>query len=187
MTAPSDTFREAPPASEAPEKIYLPPPADPISSGRKVPRRNGETRRGRHYGPRPVADPRSARLDIRCTPALRAKADAAAKEAGLSVAGYVAQLIDGQPGPRVHRNPSEAVKLLAQLRGEMSKRGSNLNQGARALNQINIDAGEGMSRDRLADLIDEMAELHRQAIDEHRECTAAIMRALGLRPDADHY
>jgi hypothetical protein len=36
-------------------------------------------------------------------------------------------------------------------------------------------------------LIEEMAALHREAIAEHRECLAAVMRALGLRPDADHY
>jgi hypothetical protein len=62
-----------------------------------------------------------------------------------------------------------------------------LNQGIRALHQINIVAGEGETRDRLAELIDDLAEQHRQAIDEHRECVAAILRALGLRPDADHY
>jgi hypothetical protein len=144
-------------------------------------------RRGRHFGPRPVDDPRSARLDIRCTPAVRAKAEAAAQAAGISVAGYMAVLINGQPGPRTHRNPSEATKLLAQLRGEMGKRGSNLNQGARALNEIAIAAGEGEGRDRLAERIEDMVELYRQAIAEHRECTAAIMRALGLRPDAGHY
>jgi hypothetical protein len=172
-----------PPAAQAPDVIHLPdltaPP--PNSAERKT------GRRGRHFGPRPVDDPRSARLDIRCTPLVRGKAEAAAKAVGISVAGYVAALIDGDPGPRVHRTPSEATRLLAQLRGEMGKRGSNLNQGARALNEIAILAGQGEGRDRLVELIEDMAELHRQAIAEHRECTAAIMRALGLRPDADHY
>jgi hypothetical protein len=69
----------------------------------------------------------------------------------------------------------------------MGKRGSNLNQAARALNEINLAAGDGERRDRLADRIDGMVQLHRQAIAEHRSCVAAIMRALGLRPDADHH
>jgi len=173
-----------PSAAQDPGVIYLPhlpPPPEPTAAEPRTPRR------GRHFGPRPVADPRSARLDIRCTPAVRAKAEAAATAAGISVAGYVAALINGQPGPRAHRNPSEATKMLAQLRGEMGKRGSNLNQGARALNEISILAGEGSGHDRLAELVEEMVALHRQAIGEHRECVAAIMRALGLRPDADHY
>jgi hypothetical protein len=66
---------EAPLAVEAPAIIYLPhlpPPAEPPPAEPRTPRR------GRHFGPRPVADPRSARLDIRCTPAVRAKAEAAA-------------------------------------------------------------------------------------------------------------
>jgi hypothetical protein len=176
---------EAPPASQAPAIIHLPqmPPPSALTPAERALR----PRRGRHFGPRPVDNPRNARLDLRCTPAVRAKAEAAAKAAGISVAGYVATLIDGQPGPRVHRTPSEATKVLAQLRGEMGKRGSLLNQGARALNEISILAAEGAGRNRLADLVEEMAELHRQAIAEHRECVAAIMRALGLRPDADHY
>lgn len=161
---------------------HLPPPADHVPEQRK-----SETRRGRHFGPRPVIDPRIARLDLRCTPAVRAKAEAAAKSAGISVAGYVASLIEGQPGPRTHRSPSEATKLLSQILGQMGKRGSNLNQGIRALHQINIVAGEGETRDRLGELIDDLAERHREAIAEHRECVAAILRALGLRPDADNY
>ena len=170
---------EAPPAARTPAVIelpYLPPPAPATPQ-----------KRGRHFGPRPVANPRSARLDIRCTPAVRAKAEAAAKAQGISVAGYVESLIDDHPGPRVHRSPSEATKLLAQILGQMGKRGSNLNQAARSLNEINLVSQDGEGRDRLANLIEDMMELHRQAIAEHRECVAAIMRALGLRPDADHY
>jgi hypothetical protein len=161
---------------------HLPPPAEYQPQRR----RKGEAR-GRHFGARPVDDPRSARLDLRCTPAVRAKAEAAAKAAGISVAGYVASLIEGQPGPRTHRQPSEATKLLSQTLAQLGKSGSNLNQGIRALHQINIVAGDGETRDRLAELIDELAERHRAAIAEHRECVAAILRALGLRPDADHY
>ena len=77
--------------------------------------------------------------------------------------------------------------MLAQILGQMGKRGSNLNQAARALNEIAILAAEGEGGDRLGERIGDIVEPLRQAITEHRECTAAIMRALGLRPDADHY
>jgi hypothetical protein len=186
MSAPEFVdFDEALPPGYDPTTIrlpHLPSPADHVPQQRK-----SETRRGRHFGPRPVDDPRSARLQIRCTPGTQAKAEAAAKAGGISLSGWVCSLIDGQPGPRTHRIPSEATKLLSQILAQLGKRGSNLNQGIRALHQINIVAGEGETRDRLAELIDDLAEQHRQAIDEHRECVAAILRALGLRPDADHY
>lgn len=189
MSAPDFVgFDEASPVvtPENTVRSRMPPPADPAP--KKARRQKGETRGGRHFGPRPVIDPRSVRLDMRCTPAVRAKAETAAKDAGISVAGYIAALIAGQPGPRTHRSPNEATQRLAQILAQMGKRGSLLNQGIRALHQINIAAGEGQGRDRLAELIDDLAERHfREAIAEHRECVSAIMRALGLRPDADHY
>jgi hypothetical protein len=105
----------------------------------------------------------------------------------MSVSDYMHIALWGRPSPRARRAPTEATKALAQILGQMGKRGSNLNQAARALNEINLAAGDGEARDRLADRIDEMRALHRQALAEHRECVAAIMWALGLRPDADHY
>jgi hypothetical protein len=188
MSAPDFVASDEAPETPARDPNTIELPYLPAPAGYERPRpKQRETRRGRHFGPRPVKDPRSARLDIRCTPAVRAKAEAAAAAVGLSVAGYVETLITGQPGPRVHRNPNEATKLLSQILSQLGKSGSNLNQGTRALNEINIAAGDGENRDRLAERIDDMAELHRQAIAEHRECVGAILRALGLRPDADHY
>src|SRR5436305_1296303 len=46
-------------------------------------------RKGRHFGPRRVPDPRSARLDVRCTPEFRAKVLAAAEAAGLSLSAFI--------------------------------------------------------------------------------------------------
>ena len=174
-------FDEAPPASEAPAVIHLPylPPSEPVTS---VPKK-----RGRHFGPRPVTDPRCAWLTTRTTPEFLAKVRADAKDAALPVSDYIHRALGGQASPRARRVPSETTKLLGQILGQMGKRGSNLNQGARALNQIAIAAGEGGARDRLVELIDEMVALHRDAIAEHRECVMAILRAMGLRPDADHY
>jgi hypothetical protein len=98
----------------------------------------------------------------------------------------VCALIDGAPGPRVHRNPSEYQKLLVQLRAEMGKNGSNLNQGAKSLHEIRLAVVmDGITEGRLLDLLDDMAEQHRQAIEDHRRAAAAVERALGLRPDAD--
>jgi hypothetical protein len=105
----------------------------------------------------------------------------------MSVSDYMHIALWGRPSPRARRVPSEATKLLAQILGQMGKRGSNLNQTARALNEINLAARDGEGGDQLAHRIDEMMALHRQALAEHRECVAAIMWALGLRPDADHY
>jgi hypothetical protein len=186
----NDTLREAPPSSEAPAVIPLPPPVEPERAERVL-RRNGRlvsTKPGSQVSRRRrVKDPKDRVISFRCTDAEYEMFETRATAAGLAIGPYLRLRETGNPGPRAQRKPSEAVKLLAQLVGQMGKRGSNLNQGARALNQINIVAGDGEGRDRLAELIEEMAALHREAITEHRECVAAVMRALGLRPDADHY
>jgi hypothetical protein len=178
MSETPESFGEAPPASEAPDKIYLPPPADHAPpSGRKG-------RKGRHFGPRPVADPRRAWLTGRTTPEFLATVRADAKAAGLSLTDYMHVKLGGSRSPRARRTLTIETTALAQLAAQMGKPGSNLNQGARALNQIKLAAViDGASRDRLAELIDDMAQLHRQAIAEHRECLAAIMHLLGMRPD----
>jgi hypothetical protein len=178
MSETPESFQEAPPASEAPDKIYLPPPADDApGSGRMG-------RKGRHFGPRPVRDPRNAWLTTRTTPEFLATVQADAKAAGLPLSDYMHIALGGSRSPRARRTPTELAKALAQLAAQMGKPGSNLNQGARALNQIRLAAViDGASRDRLAELIDDMAELHRQAIAEHRDCLAAIMQHLGMRPD----
>jgi hypothetical protein len=162
MTEPPDDRAEAPPASEAPAVIHLPPPADLVPPPPKTRRRNGTTRRGRHFGPRPVDDPLDAWLPAtRCTTAQRKQADALAAAEGISLNGLVRARMFGTAGPRVHRNPTALVKAAAQLVAQMGKGGSNLNQGVRALNRIAIAADDGAGCDRLADLIEEMAELHR--------------------------
>jgi hypothetical protein len=180
---------EAPPASQAPAIIelpYLPPPTEPVPQ-----RRNGRPismKRGAQISRRRrVDDPKDRVITFRCTVGEFELFEGRATAAGLAIGPYLRQRETGTTGPRAHRNPSEATKLLAQLLGQLGKAGSNLNQGTRALHQINIAAGDGEGRDRLAELVDDMAALHREAIGEHRECVAAIMRALGLRPDADHY
>jgi hypothetical protein len=190
MSAPEHGSSEgAAPAGEAPAIIYLPhlpPPTEPIPQ-----RRNGRpisTKPGSQISRRRrVADPKDRVITFRCTVAEYELLETRATAMGLAIGPYLRQRETGTTGPRAHRNPGEATKLLSQILAQLGKSGSNLNQGIRAVHQINIVAGEGEKRDRLAELIDDMAERHRQAIAEHRECVAAILRALGLRPDADHY
>lgn len=180
---------EAPPASQAPAIIelpYRPPPVEPAAQ-----RRNGRpisTKPGSQISRRRrVADPKDRVITFRCTVAEYEMFETRATAAGLAIGPYLRQRETGTTGPRAHRNPNEATKLLTQILGQLGKAGSNLNQGTRTLHRINIVAGDGEGRDRLAELVGDMAALHRDAISEHRECVAAIMRSLGLRPDADHY
>jgi hypothetical protein len=183
-----DELTEAPSAREAPPVIHLPPPADIPPPATTKRRRNSGARKGRHFGPRPVADPRSERIDLRVTPAQRTAIKAAAQEAGLSVAAFICLRTLGRPGPRVHRNPSEFIKAVVRLAAQMGRRGGNLNQSDRAFNQIALAAPEATHRDRLADLLEEGMELYRLAIAEHREACAANLRLMGMRPDdADYY
>jgi hypothetical protein len=144
---------EPQPATEAP--AVVPPPG--LSQPSPV------TRKGRHFGPRPVDDPRTAWLSTRCTPTFRAIVVAAAKDAGLSLADHVHTRLGGSPGPRARRNPGPDTVLLAKVLAELGKSGSNLNQIAYQLN-LGEDA--------------ELPEL-RETLTEHRAAVAAVMRVLG--------
>lgn len=155
--------RIAPEARAAdPDIIYLPDQSQPTAEQSAAPVRHG--RKGQHLGPRRVADPRSAWLTTRCTPAFREAAIAAAREAGLSLADYVHIRLGGKAGPRARRNPGPDVLVLAKLLAELGKSGSNLNQIAYQLN-----SGETVELPELA-----------EAIAEHRAVAEAIMRALGV-------
>jgi hypothetical protein len=177
---------------ELPAIIHLPDQSQPEPSPEPALslRRNGRavsTKPGSQISRRrKVKDPRSARLDIRCRPAVRAKAEAGALAAGISVAGYVEGLIDDAPAPRVHRRATVEVQELARMRAEQSKRGGNLNQCSKNLNIIRRLAGEGATRDRLTEMIAEMLDLYRGAIAEVDATCAELDRALGLRPGDDY-
>lgn len=173
MTAPPRDFTEEPaPAREAPDIIPLPdlsqfPPAPPPSAGRHTGRM-----KGRHFGPRPVADPRSARLQIRCTPSTQERAQAGAEAAGLSVSGYVCALIDGAPGPRAHRSkPGPDVAARTRILAALGRSGNNLNQ---LLRQVNAYDFRGHP-----ELLDMCAELKAAAV-AHRELVEAILAELGV-------
>jgi hypothetical protein len=153
MTDALDTPAPTTPASEVPAIIFLPDLSQPPSK-----------KRGRHFGPRPVKDPRTERIDLRVTPAQRHAMKAAAKKAGLSVAALICLCTLGENGPRARRNPGADTVVLAKLLAEMGKSGSNLNQIAYQLN-----SGGAVEPPDLA-----------EAIAEHRAVAEAIMRALGV-------
>jgi hypothetical protein len=113
-------------ASERPDRlpdvIYLPDRSQPLSP----PRLPG--RRAR------VPDPRTARFDVRCTPGFRARVEADARAAGLSVSGFVCARLGDRPSPRARRNAPTDHAALVKLLAELGKIGSNHNQLARIFN-----------------------------------------------------
>jgi hypothetical protein len=144
-----------------------PTPPTPRPAGRHTGRM-----KGRHFGPRPVADPRSARLQIRCTPATQQKALAAAQAENLSVSAYVCALIDGTPGPRAHRaKPDRDRVLLAQMLAALGRSGSNLNQ---LLKRVNAYDFRGQPE------LLEMQPAMKAAHSAHHELVAAIKAELGV-------
>jgi hypothetical protein len=184
--APDDEGLEAR-GGDVPAVIYLPDQSQPEPSPpRPKPGRYTEKGKGRHFGPRPVKDPRDARFDVRCRVAFRAKLMAEAQAAGLSLSAYVCAKLGDGPGPRAHRNPGPDAAVLTKILAQMGWRGSSLNQEAKALNQIAL-AAPAERRDRLADLIDERRESNRAALADHRAVCEALKFALGVPPDADQY
>ena len=94
--------------------------------------------KGRHFGPRPVDDPRSARLQIRCTPRIQQKALAAAQAVGLSISGFICTLIDGTPGPRARRRSTPGEAALARILAGLGRSGNNLNQLLKKVNSYDF-------------------------------------------------
>ena len=126
-------------------------------------------------------------VTFRCTDPQHALFEKNAAAAGFAIGPYLRMREIGSPGPRSRRgNPSDLHKLLVQIRAELGKSGSNMNQTAKAHNELrNIAAVDGIDAGRLAEMDDLAAEL-RQAIADHRRTVAAVERALGLRLDDDH-
>jgi hypothetical protein len=156
-----------------PDVIYLPDQSQPKPEPqRPKPGRHTGKMKGRHFGPRPVEDPLTARFNVRCRPEFLAKLSTAAEAAGLSLSAYVCKRLGGDPGPRSLRaKPGPDMVLLSRLLGQHGKAGSNLNQIARQLN-----SGGDVEPSELA-----------EAIAEHRAACQVIISALGVPPDADNY
>lgn len=81
---------------------------------------------------RPAADPVTARIELRTTPARKAAIRDEAKRAGLSITDYLLRSTG-----RRRSTPAAPVAdplILTRLLGELGKIGSNLNQLAHAFN-----------------------------------------------------
>ncbi len=116
-------------------------------------------------GRKRAANPLSAVIHVRCTPAQHAAYEAAAARAGLSIGEYFRVLADAPgPRPRAARRPAVEHKEVARLVGLLGNLTSNVNQLARAANTAGFDVAE--------------SEL-KQIGDEVRGMRAAVMKALG--------
>jgi uncharacterized protein with GYD domain len=176
--APSDMRAERgepePPSDETraalPEIIHLPyeppPPPEPPAAAPGKPRRSGRMK-GRHFGPRPVDDPRTRRIFVRVTPAQLAALKAAAQEVGLSVSAFVCLRTLGDPGPRALRHkPGGDRALRAQLMAALGRSGNNVNQLLRR-----VGAYDFTGQPELLAMQEVMAAAHRA----HHELVAAII------------
>ncbi len=123
--------------------------------------------RNKQRGRRAVADPKSAVLHARCTPAQRAEVAELAARSGMSVGAYLLAVALGTPAPRAARRPPIERRELARLLGETGKIGSNVNQIARACNR----GREDLSAPLLAPIQAELAMIR-----------DALMAALGREP-----
>jgi hypothetical protein len=145
MTETPQPAREPPTARETPAVIPLPPPADTPAPKR----RSGSRKRQR-------ADMAFIRLDA----GERAELVRRAADAGLSVGAYCRERALGAPGPRHRRSPpSPDIELLARNYAALNQIGNNLNQIARALNEVALIGGDN---ERLSWIIADLAERARQ-------------------------
>jgi Protein of unknown function (DUF1778) len=160
-----------------PDVIHLPDQSRP-DRALKPSRPRGK--KGRHFGPRPVADARSERIDLRVTPAQRAAIKAAAKAAGLSVSAFICQRTLGDAGPRVQRiKPGGPdMMLLGQIKAGQGRIGGNLNQFVKRLNSYDFHGIPELLALRAA------AEA---ALADHRAASGLLMQALGGRSVTDDH
>jgi hypothetical protein len=147
----------------APAVIHL--PDEPIQAPKKT--RSGSGRRKRKEG-----------VFVRLLPEQMQQLAAAANDAGFSLPAY---LVAGRlgddaapPATRRRRLPAINAQALARNNAELNKIGSNLNQAARALNEIALNEGRGGVA-QAAHLTDPILGL----LDELRLTLAANRRALG--------
>jgi hypothetical protein len=115
--------------------------------------------------PRP-SDDRVKVVCVRLSEPERAALDVAAEAAGLTLSGYIRQvLLAAPPQPKARRPPVEKIEL-ARLNAHIGKVGSNLNQLAHAAN-----AGAAVDGVALAAELGELALVR-----------AAVFAALGRDP-----
>jgi hypothetical protein len=101
-----------------------------------------------------------------------------ARASGLAVGAYLRACGLGDAGPRARRRAPVDRELLARTNAELNRVGNNLNQIARALNEIVLEETEA-PRDRLAQLVAELEQPNRAGMDELTGVLREIRRALG--------
>ena len=124
---------------------------------------------------------RSTAIRVRVTPADAERLKAEAAAAGTSVAGYLVSgrlTVEAATRPRMNRRPASAdTAALTQALVELNRVGNNLNQIARALNELALVAREQGSR-RLELRIEALDAAIRDAPDVLAVPLAAIQAAL---------
>lgn len=155
-----------------PDIIHLPDQSQPEPSPRQGPRRSGKMK-GRHFGPRPVADPLDAWIPAtRCTKKQRERAEAEAAQAGISLNGLVRLRMFETAGPRVRRaKPDRDRVLLAQMMAALGRSGNNLNQLLRRVNSYDFRGHPELLQ---------MAAVMKEAHAAHHELVATIKAELGV-------
>jgi hypothetical protein len=134
-------------ARAPPGVIDLPPPR---------PRRRAGVRRK-------AINPRTAKIEVRTTPARKAAIRADAKQAGMTLTAYLLGNLPGstEPPPLL---ASADPAILTRMLAELGKWGSNVNQLAREMNTT----GQGPE-------LDELRRIHAAVSDIRR----AVLEALG--------
>jgi hypothetical protein len=129
--------------------------------------------KGRHFGPQPVADRRTAFIPpTRCTPAFRAAAEAKARAAGMSLGAFVCAVLGDAPNPRAHRaKPGPDVAALVRVLAALGRSGNNLNQICHRLNAY--DFGDLLE-------LQEMRAAMLAAKAEHYAVCEQVRQALGV-------
>ena len=113
---------------------------------------------------------RDKRLLVRLDDRELTEIEAGASAAGLTLASFARARILANPA-KPSRRATPDMALLAQILGQLGRVGSNINQIARGLN-----GGDMRGLDDLP-----------LALAEFRGTASLILRALGMRPDADHH
>jgi hypothetical protein len=172
MTGEPDDEREAR-GGEAPAIINLPDQSQPEPSPTpRPPGKHTGSMKGRHFGPRPVADPQSAFMPAwRTTSAMRAQVLAEIEAAGLTYSAFMrAKFLAVTPRPRDRRHSPEDA-AVGRIMGALGRSGNNLNQLLREVNRYDFRG------------IPELIEMHaamKAAHAEHHALVAAIKAELGV-------
>ena len=129
-------------AGALPEIIHLPDqsqPEPPPPPPRQGPRRSGKMK-GRHFGPRPVADPLNAWITGDAMHERNSASEPRPRQRGRD--DHLADLYVcacWTAGPRAHRaKPDRDRVLLAQMMAALGRSGNNLNQLLRRVNSYDF-------------------------------------------------